>query len=212
MLDAAATSKNSKIPTVNAVFIQDIEMAKKIFGVESIKANKKGFAYSDNIIKDLGSGKYVISLDMRSYEGENRNLMNAQVAPLGVRMEDMITNRYEFPAMIKNASSGEIFVLTKLRTSEKSEMTTMSELLSQSIESAGAVLGVQAEYQLYQPTVIDGISLAGFARKEINDFISYASDPNKSLPESVTPQVSDLDIASKELTDKTNNGEIETKC
>jgi len=212
MLDAAATSKNSKIPTVNAVFIQDIEMAKKIFGVESIKANKKGFAYSDNIIKDLGSGKYVISLDMRSYEGENRNLMNAQVAPLGVRMEDMITNRYEFPAMIKNANSGEIFVLTKLRTSEKSEMTTMSELLSQSIESAGAVLGVQAEYQLYQPTVIDGISLAGFSRKEINDFISYASDPNKSLPESVTPQVSDLDIASKELTDKTNNGEIETKC
>jgi len=212
MLDAAAASKNTKIPTVNAVFIQDIEMAKKIFGVETIKANKKGFAYSDNIIKDLGSGKYVISLDMRSYEGENRNLMNAQVAPLGVRMEDVITNRYEFPAMIKNAGTGEIFVLTKLRSSEKSDLTTMSDLLSQSIETAGAVLGVQAEYQLYQPTVIDGISLAGFSRKEINDFIAYASNPDKSLPSSVTPQVSDIDIASKELTDKTNNGEIETKC
>jgi len=147
---------------------------------------------------------------MRSYEGENRNLMNAQVAPLGVRMEDYTSNRYEFPAMMRN-NNGEIFVLTKLRTTDKSDITPISELLSQTIDTAGAVLGVQAEYQLYQPVSIDGMSLSGFTRQEINSFIGYAQG-TKDLPASVTPEAKTPDIASKELTDKTNNGEIETKC
>ena len=210
MIDAASVSKSTKIPALNALYIQDAVMAKKIFGVDNIRTNKKGFAFSDNIIKDLGEGKYVITLDMRSYEGENRNLMNAQVAPLGVRMEDYTSNRYEFPAMMRN-NNGEIFVLTKLRTTDKSDITPISELLSQTIDTAGAVLGVQAEYQLYQPVSIDGMSLSGFTRQEINSFIGYAQG-TKDLPASVTPEAKTPDIASKELTDKTNNGEIETKC